>query len=288
MSSVIGIPGQCDYAYANSFCDRFSEERSLLVNSGKRTGKTISINWSIWKDSNMGLNDSQKAQICETLEYEYGITPMGNEEGVIILEKVLETKNINQCISLYGKHKKIEEIILNNNLLCEKKESRENARKLVVDIFCKTLNISKDKLSCTNNLREFGIDSIMVNRFNKLLTETIGNVPQTILYECETINDVVSYLLDNDYINNKNESETAEPVEVEVESNLCGLDIAVIGMKVDTPGADDNDKFWTNLICGKNAVTEVPVKRWDNDIFILPIKKKRTKRIVNVEDFWKI
>ncbi|BFK27152.1 SDR family NAD(P)-dependent oxidoreductase [Blautia producta] len=277
MSSVIGIPGQCDYAYANSFCDRFSEERSLLVNSGKRTGKTISINWSIWKDSNMGLNDSQKAQICETLEYEYGITPMGNEEGVIILEKVLETKNINQCISLYGKHKKIEEIILNNNLLCEKKESRENARKLVVDIFCKTLNISKDKLSCTNNLREFGIDSIMVNRFNKLLTETIGNVPQTILYECETINDVVSYLLDNDYINNKNESETAEPVEVEVESNLCGLDIAVIGMKVDTPGADDNDKFWTNLICGKNAVTEVPVKRWDNDIFYSTNKEEKNK-----------
>ena len=48
-------------------------------------------------------------------------------------------------------------------------------------------------------------------------------------------------------------------------------------MKVDTPGADDNDKFWTNLICGKNAVTEVPVKRWDNDIFYSTNKEEKNK-----------
>lgn len=44
-------------------------------------------------------------------------------------------------------------------------------------------------------------------------------------------------------------------------------DIAVIGMSGRFPDADHVDEFWHNLSGGKDAVTEVPLERWDNDAY---------------------
>ncbi|MEW1775381.1 SDR family NAD(P)-dependent oxidoreductase [Streptomyces sp. NPDC086777] len=41
------------------------------------------------------------------------------------------------------------------------------------------------------------------------------------------------------------------------------LDIAVVGMACMFPGAPDLATFWANVVAGHDAVTEVPVERWD-------------------------
>ncbi|WP_338059106.1 beta-ketoacyl synthase N-terminal-like domain-containing protein [Streptomyces olivoreticuli] len=41
--------------------------------------------------------------------------------------------------------------------------------------------------------------------------------------------------------------------------------VAVIGMAVTLPGADDLDRYWHNLRTGVDAISEVPPGRWDQD-----------------------
>ncbi|MER6223479.1 SDR family NAD(P)-dependent oxidoreductase [Streptomyces sp900105755] len=41
------------------------------------------------------------------------------------------------------------------------------------------------------------------------------------------------------------------------------LDIAIVGMACMFPGAPDLATFWANVVAGHDAVTEVPVERWD-------------------------
>ncbi|MFI5587591.1 SDR family NAD(P)-dependent oxidoreductase [Amycolatopsis sp. NPDC051758] len=44
-------------------------------------------------------------------------------------------------------------------------------------------------------------------------------------------------------------------------------DIAVIGMACTFPGAPDLEAFWSNVLRGEDAVTEVPRDRWDPDVY---------------------
>ncbi|WP_103350963.1 type I polyketide synthase [Amycolatopsis sp. CA-128772] len=44
-------------------------------------------------------------------------------------------------------------------------------------------------------------------------------------------------------------------------------DIAIIGMACTFPGARDLDAFWSNILRGTDAVTEVPRDRWDPDVY---------------------
>ncbi|MGW5718170.1 SDR family NAD(P)-dependent oxidoreductase [Amycolatopsis sp. NPDC003865] len=44
-------------------------------------------------------------------------------------------------------------------------------------------------------------------------------------------------------------------------------DIAVIGMACTFPGAPDLEAFWSNVLRGADAVTEVPPDRWDHSVY---------------------
>lgn len=279
MSAVLGIPGQCDYSYANSFCDKYMQWRCTLEKSGKRFGCSKSINWSIWKNSNMGLSEQQKSYICEELEKKYGVMPMDNEEGLIILENLVNSRNNTQCIPLYGQYRKIEELVredTNDKELTLNQDT--DIKNIVINLFSMALETSKSKITCASNLKELGIDSIMVHRFNNYLAKYFKNVPQTILYECKTVSDVIQYLetynLCEKPVNNKEKSQNIMGPNI---SFYKEDDIAVIGMQVEVPGANNTEQFWENLITGKDSISDVPRKRWEHNIFYSTDKKKRNK-----------
>src|SRR5262245_30180203 len=46
--------------------------------------------------------------------------------------------------------------------------------------------------------------------------------------------------------------------------------IAVVGMSCRFPGASNPDEFWQLLRNGGDAITEIPVDRWDADRFYEP------------------
>ncbi|MCO4746692.1 MAG: SDR family NAD(P)-dependent oxidoreductase [Proteobacteria bacterium] len=49
-----------------------------------------------------------------------------------------------------------------------------------------------------------------------------------------------------------------------------GLDVAIVGMACFYPGAPDVHTFWSHLVLGRDAVTEVPAERWDIERYFDP------------------
>lgn len=80
--SVIGNFGQSDYASANSFLDAFVHYR----NQRKTVGKTIGINWTLWKDGGMGTEGAAEKQL-ESL----GVRSISGVQGVQAFEQILNS-----------------------------------------------------------------------------------------------------------------------------------------------------------------------------------------------------
>ncbi|MFE2526757.1 SDR family NAD(P)-dependent oxidoreductase [Streptomyces sp. NPDC059382] len=48
------------------------------------------------------------------------------------------------------------------------------------------------------------------------------------------------------------------------------LDVAIVGMACAYPGAPGLDSYWSQILAGRDAVTEVPVERWDPGLYYDP------------------
>jgi acyl transferase domain-containing protein/acyl carrier protein len=80
--AVSGNIGQSDYAYANQFMDSLVNFREYLRGKKERTGKTVTINWSNWKDGGM--------QIDEGILEKLGFSSLLPEDGFEAFEKALQ------------------------------------------------------------------------------------------------------------------------------------------------------------------------------------------------------
>ena len=86
IAGVLGNPGQSDYAAASAFLDEFAAQRNRLQEEGKRRGKTISINWPLWKDGGMNMGGAN-----ETLMFDAtGMAAMPGEDGLRSLDQWLQ------------------------------------------------------------------------------------------------------------------------------------------------------------------------------------------------------
>ena len=50
LAALTGNVGQTDYSYANYFMDSVIGDRERLRAEGTRSGKSLSINWSLWAE----------------------------------------------------------------------------------------------------------------------------------------------------------------------------------------------------------------------------------------------
>jgi rhizoxin synthesis polyketide synthase/nonribosomal peptide synthetase RhiB len=58
LAAAVGNPGQSDYALANAFLDRFAEYREGLRQRQQRSGITLSINWPLWEQGGMAVEQA--------------------------------------------------------------------------------------------------------------------------------------------------------------------------------------------------------------------------------------
>ncbi|MFJ5810428.1 SDR family NAD(P)-dependent oxidoreductase [Streptomyces sp. NPDC093093] len=65
-------------------------------------------------------------------------------------------------------------------------------------------------------------------------------------------------------------AETAGAAEEEAGPVVEPLDVAIVGMACAYPGAPGLDAYWSQILTGRDAVTEVPVERWDPGLYYDP------------------
>ncbi|MBF0395442.1 MAG: SDR family NAD(P)-dependent oxidoreductase [Desulfobacterales bacterium] len=137
----------------------------------------------------------------------------------------------------------------------------EQLESFLKNIMAELLQLPPHKIDMNAVIEQYGIDSIMINRFNAKMEELIGNIPKTLLFENETLNELSKYLRKNyePQLNNLFNIKLKKIKKVKSDNK----DIAIIGVSGRYPKASDILEFWENLRTGKDCITEIPTSRWN-------------------------
>ena len=82
LASMIGNPGQADYAAANGFMDAYALHRAELVSRGKRQGRTLVMNWPLWREGGLTVHED----IVGIMLANTGMKPMETQNGIEALQ----------------------------------------------------------------------------------------------------------------------------------------------------------------------------------------------------------
>lgn len=85
ISSVFGDFGQVNYALGNYFQDQYINWRSEQSRRQERQGKSISINWPLWREGGMHLNKEAEEAYLSASGFDY----LETEEGIAAFETIL-------------------------------------------------------------------------------------------------------------------------------------------------------------------------------------------------------
>ncbi len=131
-------------------------------------------------------------------------------------------------------------------------------------------------------LKNDGIDSLITLEVLKPLIDFFGYLPSTLLFEYPTIKLLEQYFFEkfpekvkNAFCTNQLDAKNLERFKaasiaktaLPAVKNTNQDDIAIIGMAVRLPEAENVEQFWSNLVAGKNCIIPIPKERWNNEAF---------------------
>ncbi|MEM9214078.1 MAG: SDR family NAD(P)-dependent oxidoreductase [Cyanobacteria bacterium P01_F01_bin.150] len=212
-AAVVGNVGQADYAMANAFMDAYANYRHTLVESHQRFGRSLSINWPLWQEGGMQVDE----QTLRALEQNAGIRALQTENGVNALLDALSLTP-NQIMVLEGDRSRLRQGLFATSSATSttsatssttsKKSLHDASSHFEVDtqrLRAKTLHqckrllgniikLSADRIDADEPLEHYGIDSVIVTRINLRLEAIFGEVSKTLLYEHQTLAELADFL----------------------------------------------------------------------------------------------
>lgn len=311
-SAVLGNFGQCDYCYANSYMDHYAKYREMLTSQKKRYGKTVSINWPYWEEGGMLISEESK----HLMEEKMGMYPLSSQQGIEALEYGISGDE-SQLICVAGDPEKLYNVFgvaQISDFSIEKEEDQEehsdrlpndktdkdgtDTKQHVIEflksVFSEKMKIQMDKIDIMESFDTYGIDSIIIMTLTRRLEEDFGELPKTLFFEYQNIDELADYFTENykTVINkmfakerNAHTNQAAmvsltsvtpekimkknrfwKPAYACTEEDKKNVtDIAIIGISGKYPMADDLAEFWTNIENGKDCISEIPKERWNHD-----------------------
>lgn len=242
-----------DYAAANAFLNGYSSYR---ISQGAN-GKTVAINYSLWKEKGMASGFGKGAEIAAKAQ---GLLPLDSTRAVAAFFKALALKNIENVhvIDFYVKEKE--------NPVQEKSISyvqTEESKDIIYEIIAEVLKIKKEELDIDENFMELGLDSIGAVKIMSNLSESFNKeLYPTLIFEYQTPRSLAKYIEENYFVNNP-QNEVSN-LKVDETTKEAVKDIAIIGISLRIPGADNLDEYWNILNDGKVVIKDVCDKRWSS------------------------
>lgn len=198
--SVVGNSGQADYAAANSFLDALIQYRQ----KNKFHGKSIGINWTLWTNGGMGRTKS----IEQNFKKRFGT--IGNKAAMEGLETIMKQDSGQYIVSDNSdafdntihteKLDKIEKEEKQVEIASQKAENKimESLKQKLISLLADVIQVSQDELDDQTDLREYGLESIMLSEFSERISELLhDSISPTVFYEYSTIRELSEYLKDN-------------------------------------------------------------------------------------------
>jgi polyene macrolide polyketide synthase len=283
-ASVLGSPGQINYATGNAYLDGLAwYRRSLGL-------PAISINWGPWTE---GM--AADPMIAKRLALQ-GITALSVAEAHDAMEKMILSDLAQTTVMDVEWRRMVMGLGNETPSLLEglapvrrrsqggdsefvakvKKMQPAPARELMVATIGQLLQtiLSTPEIPQTDRpLIELGLDSLMAVEFGTELQMMLGDgfaVAPTMLFDHPTVDAISDHVLELIGETGIEESAAVQTATVETADDkkmVSRDDVAIIGMSCRFPGADNVDQFWQNLIDGVDSVREIPDGRWNVNQF---------------------
>ncbi len=164
-------------------------------------------------------------------------------------------------------------------------EERETLERDLIRLCTQVLKVKESDVDTEEELRNYGLDSIMMTTLTGLLSEKYGKaVSPHILAERNTIKSLASYLIAEGMTGpgtiHREERKPLSPDDMTRSKNLHsrkGQRIAVVGMVCRFPHSASPEEFWENLEQARNLIDEVPAERWKISDYFSPDRKAENK-----------
>ncbi|MBD0742358.1 SDR family NAD(P)-dependent oxidoreductase [Streptomyces sp. CBMA152] len=302
-SGAFGNPGQADYAAANAFMDAYAAHRNRLVGAGLRHGTTLCVNWPLWEDGGMRVNDATKEQLRQmdlapldtgsalrALRVGAAAHDNGLDEGRLV---VVAGNREALLPRLTARH-----MTTGEGEAVQQEQPASGADRALVDrtvrhlrqLLAGALKLGVERLDADTALERYGMDSVVATDLIARLEESFGPLSKTLFFEIQTVRALGEHFV-AEYEGvlrtmfgepraprpAPGVARPAEPVRTAAAVTAVAdrsprpapapvdQDVAIIGISGRYPQAADLDAFWGNLRSGKDSVTEVPAERWDHD-----------------------
>lgn len=212
-TSLMGAPGQANYAAANAFMDSLAHQRR------GRGLKGLSIDWGPWAESGMAANVASRNQVRFA---EIGLSSITAEQGFEIAGRLLRQEqaqvgvlSVNwskylQQFPVGGQPMFLEEFFTasgtampeRSEVLEQLERAPSDKRKMILTAFvraqlAKVLGFSTaDQITPRARLFDLGVDSLMaVDLKNRLEKSLDCSLHATLLFDYPTLETLVDYLL---------------------------------------------------------------------------------------------
>jgi polyketide synthase PksN len=202
VAAVLGNHGQVDYSAANAFMDVYAEYRNGLVKTGSRSGRTISMNWPLWEEGGMYVDEETRKLMLRNI----GMDAMKTPTGIVALYRALYS-GCSQMVVVEGDIQRIrQKLCLPSGLSisdtvkdgkkgADPEELTEKIIKVLVQNVSEILKVKIKDIDIHTSLNEYGFDSITFTECaNKLNDEYDMDLTPAVFFEYPTVSGFAGYL----------------------------------------------------------------------------------------------
>ncbi len=208
-SGALGNPGQADYATANAFMNAYATYRNERVASKERQGQTLSINWPLWREGGMQIDEATETMMMQSmgmvamqtltgLQFFYHALASGKSQ-VMIMEGQLarmRQKLFSVPLPALPKPDKPSDGV-DSSTVIDMSDLLSKVQGAIMQAVSKLLKVKLEDLDAEAELNEYGFDSITLTDFsNKLNQQYNLELNPTVFFEHPTIADFASYLIE--------------------------------------------------------------------------------------------
>jgi polyketide synthase PksN len=203
VAGALGNAGQFDYAAANGYMDAYIQARSARVRAQQAHGRSLGINWPLWEDGAMRIDEASR----ETLARTYAIKPLPSAEGLKALRLAIASPHAN-LLPLYGQKNAHAALFAPSKAMAadaRPQQSSAELDKLQREILqemrlqaAQHLKMKPNQINETEDWTNFGFDSILISSFVSHLNNVYDlNLMPTAMFEASNLLRFSQFLAQN-------------------------------------------------------------------------------------------
>ncbi|WP_217557309.1 SDR family NAD(P)-dependent oxidoreductase [Paenibacillus sp. GbtcB18] len=193
ISVAIGNPGQIDYIAGNAYMNEYSTYRNQCVALNQCYGRTISINWPLWKEGGMRVHK----EIEKALRTQTGMIPMKTKTGIQAFYQSLASGK-DQVFVIEGIPDEIRAKLLSQQPggTAFDEELLNILESYLVNTVSKIINVKETDVDIKADLVEMGFDPILISKFVDIINENLNiQINSTTIHALKNLQNFSLYLL---------------------------------------------------------------------------------------------